>query len=61
MLRWFLLELQAELPVLSLLQGKVSITLGQMSHDGPGAQNIEHEVSTSQTLQPFLNKCPPCV
>lgn len=30
-------------------------------HHGPGAQNTEHEVSTSQTLQPFLNKCPPCV
>lgn len=31
------------------------------AHDGPGAQNIEREVSTSQTLQPFLNKCSPHV
>lgn len=67
MFRWFLFKLQIKLPVLSLLQGKVSITLGLMSHlrDGPmmalGLKIWSMRSACGQTLQPFLNKCSPCV
>lgn len=49
MFRWFLFKLQIKLSVLSLLQGKVSIT------SGPGWPWGFKYAARGQTLKPFLN------